>query len=255
MTRFQRLALLTAAATYLLIVIGAIVRSTGSGMGCPDWPTCHGALIPALGDTAAWIEWIHRGVAAVVGLLVLALAVVAVRRLRSQRSIVGASVAALVLVVFQAYLGKITVETNNAGEWVTAHLAAALALLALLTFVAVRARYPAALPARGASQRLTLLLAFVAASIYALLLFGSTRHGHRRVAGVSRLAALQRPAVAQLRARAGARRAPDGPLPAPPRGRAGGPDRARRRAGRLARGARRTARGGAPPGRPGTARA
>jgi protoheme IX farnesyltransferase len=173
MTRFQRLALLTAATTYLLIVIGAIVRSTGSGMGCPDWPTCHGALIPPLGDTAAWIEWVHRGVAVLVGLLVLAVAVVALRFHRRQLSIAGASVAAVVLVAFQAYLGKITVDTNNAGEWVTAHLATGLALLALLIFVAVRARYPGALPASGSSQRLTLTLAFVAASAYALMLFGS----------------------------------------------------------------------------------
>ena len=47
------------------------------------------------------------------------------------------------LVLFQAYLGKVTVDTNNSGETVTAHLATALALLAVLAFVAVRARYPA----------------------------------------------------------------------------------------------------------------
>ncbi|MEX2546577.1 MAG: heme o synthase [Chloroflexota bacterium] len=173
MTTFRRLALISAATTYLLVVIGAIVRSTGSGMGCPDWPTCHGSWIPPLSDTAAWIEWVHRSVAVVVGLLVLALAAMAIARYRRQMSIVLPSVAALVLVAFQAYLGKVTVDTNNAGEWVTAHLATALALLALLTFVAVRAAYPASLPSRGSSQRLTLLLAFAAASVYALMLFGS----------------------------------------------------------------------------------
>ena len=70
-----------------------------------------------------------------------------------------------------------------------------MALLALLTFIAIRARYAQALPARGSSQRLTLLLAFVAASIYALLLFGShvTALGdpadgqpHYRLAGIRR---------------------------------------------------------------------
>ncbi|MDL2335419.1 MAG: heme o synthase [Chloroflexota bacterium] len=173
MTRFQRLALLTAATTYLLIVIGAIVRSTGSGMGCPDWPTCHGALLPPFGDTAAWIEWVHRGVAVIVGLLVLATAVLAWLDHRRVRSILFGSLLAVVLVFFQAYLGKVTVDTSNAGETVTAHLATALALLGLLSFLAVRARYPAALPARGGSQRLTLSLVFVAASAYALMLFGS----------------------------------------------------------------------------------
>jgi protoheme IX farnesyltransferase len=159
--------------TYVLVVIGAIVRSTGSGMGCPDWPTCHGSLIPPIGDTAAWIEWTHRTVAVVVGLLVLGLAALAVVRHRRSLSIVIPSVLALALVAFQAYLGKITVDTNNAGEWVTAHLATALALLALLTFIAVRASYPVQLPRRGSSQRLTLLLAFTAACVYALMLFGS----------------------------------------------------------------------------------
>jgi protoheme IX farnesyltransferase len=173
MTTFRRLALISAATTYLLVVIGAIVRSTGSGMGCPDWPTCHGAWIPPLSDTAAWIEWVHRSVAVVLGLLVLALAVMAIARHRHHLSILVPSVGALLLVGFQAYLGKITVDTNNAGQWVTAHLAAALALLGLLTFIAIRSAYPTALPSRGASQRLTLLLALGAASVYALMLFGS----------------------------------------------------------------------------------
>jgi heme A synthase len=160
MTRFQRLALGTAAITYLLVVIGATVRATGSGMGCPDWPLCYGQLLPPLGDNAAWIEWIHRTVAAVVGLLVLAMAVVAVRVYRRRRSIVLTSLGALVLVIVQAWLGMVTVATNNAGEWVTIHLAAALVLLAPLSFIFIRSLFPARMPERGRSQRLTLVLAF-----------------------------------------------------------------------------------------------
>jgi protoheme IX farnesyltransferase len=173
MSRFQRLALGTAATTYLLVVIGAIVRGTGSGMGCPDWPLCHGQLIPPLGDEAAWIEWLHRGVAAIVGLLVLALAVVSLLRERARRSIVLLSLGALALTAFQAWLGMVTVATNNAGEWVTAHLAAALLLLAVLILIFARSLYPSQLPTRGANQRLTLLLAFTAACVYALMLFGA----------------------------------------------------------------------------------
>ncbi len=173
MTRFQKLSLTTVVATYVLVVIGAITRSTGSGLGCPDWPLCHGRILPELGDTSAWIEWSHRSWATLVGLLVLAMAFVAIRDHRRDRSLVLGSVAAVALTGFQAYLGKVTVETRNAGEWVTAHLATAMILLALLTFVAIRARYPRSVPRPGASQRLTLLLAFTAAAIYALLLFGS----------------------------------------------------------------------------------
>jgi heme o synthase len=173
MTGFARLALVTAATTYLLIVIGAVVRGTGSGMGCPDWPTCHGALLPPIGDGAAWIEWTHRSVAVVVGLLVLSLAIVALRSYRARRSILLPTLAALALTGFQAWLGRITVATSNAGEWVTAHLSAALILLALLIFIAVRARYPAGVSGRGASQRLTLLVAFAAVSVFALMLFGA----------------------------------------------------------------------------------
>jgi protoheme IX farnesyltransferase len=172
MTRFQKLALLTAIATYLLVVWGGIVRVTDSGLGCPDWPLCFGQVLPPYDDTRAWIEWIHRTLAAVVGLLVLAVWVGALAYHR-RRAIVLPATAAVVFTGFQAYLGKITVESGNSGESVTAHLAMAMIVLAALIHVAVRVHYPADLPSRGASQRFTLLAAFAAIATYALLLFGS----------------------------------------------------------------------------------
>ncbi|MGH2406892.1 MAG: heme o synthase [Candidatus Limnocylindrales bacterium] len=172
MPRFQKLTLVTAVAMYLLVVWGAVVRVSDAGLGCPDWPLCYGQLLPPLGDASAWIEWIHRTLAAVVGLLVLAVLVVAVRHHR-QRTIVLPAVAALLFTGFQAYLGKITVESGNSGETVTAHLAMGMIVLAALVYIAIRVRYPASLPSGGAPQRFTLLAAFAALAVYALLLFGS----------------------------------------------------------------------------------
>ena len=173
MTRFQKLSLATLAATLGLVAWGGFVRGTGSGLGCPDWPLCYGAALPPLEDVKAWIEWIHRAIAVVIGFLVLGLVVLAWRDHRDRRELVVGSIAALALTAFQAVLGKITVETGNSGESVTAHLATAMLLLALLAFLAVRAHYPGRLPANGASQRFTLLAAFTAAAVYALLLFGA----------------------------------------------------------------------------------
>ena len=173
MTRFQKVAAATVATTFLLVIIGVVVRATDSGLGCPDWPLCHGQVIPPLGDTKAWIEWIHRDVAVIVGLLVLALAVLAVVDHRRQGSILWPSLATVGLVGFQAWLGRETVRLGNSGESVTAHLAAAMVLVGVLIFVLVRAFYPARIGGRGASQRFTLLAAFAAASTFALLLFGS----------------------------------------------------------------------------------
>ena len=173
MTRFQKLAAATVGLTLLLVTIGVIVRATDSGLGCPDWPFCHGQLIPALGDSHAWIEWIHRGAAVLLGLLILAQAGVAAVDHRDRRSLLWASVGAVALVGFQGYLGRQTVLLGNSGPSVTAHLATAMALLGLLVFILVRSFFPARIGGRGASQRFTLGAAFGAAAIYALLLFGS----------------------------------------------------------------------------------
>src|SRR5256885_15087728 len=72
LTRFTKLAALTVAMTFLLVVVGVVVRSTGSGLGCPEWPTCHGSWVPPFDNPHAIIEWSHRTTAAVVGILALA---------------------------------------------------------------------------------------------------------------------------------------------------------------------------------------
>jgi protoheme IX farnesyltransferase len=171
--RFQQLAALTLATALGLVTIGVVVRATDSGLGCPDWPFCYGQILPPPGDLKAWIEWIHRTVAALIGFEILGLAVLAVRDHRVRRSILWPTLGAVVLVGFQAWLGRETVRLGNSGESVTAHLASAMALVGLLVYLTVRAGYPAHPPRRGASQRFTLLAAFAAAATFALLLFGS----------------------------------------------------------------------------------
>ena len=174
MTRFQRLAAATVATTFLLVVIGVVVRATDSGLACPHWPGCfEGQFLPSLeAGFQVWIEWIHRTVAAIIGVLILGMAALAYVDHRDRRSILWPSLAAVLLVGFQAWLGRETVRLGNTGESVTAHLAAAMALVGLLVFLLVRSSYPARLSG-GGSQRFTLLAAFAAAATLAVLLFGA----------------------------------------------------------------------------------
>jgi heme o synthase len=184
-SRFQRLAAATVATVFLLVTIGVAVRATASGEACPHWPGCFpGQFLPGLdADGHVWIEWLHRSVAALIGFETLGLAVIAFLDHRDRRSILWPSIGAVVLVGFQAWLGQETVRLGNSGPSVTAHLAAAMALVGLLVYLLVRAWYPARVggggPNRGVSggtgpsQRFTLLATFGAAATFVLLLFGS----------------------------------------------------------------------------------
>src|SRR6058998_289110 len=136
--RFATLAWSAAACAYLLVVLGAVVRVTGSGMGCGDhWPLCNGHLFPPLNEIPTVIEWSHRLVAGLVSILVFALAAYAWRLRRGAGSRGrGAAYVAFGLLVVQVLLGAVTVKTGLTPAMVILHLATAMLLLAALIFAA-----------------------------------------------------------------------------------------------------------------------
>jgi heme o synthase len=174
-TWFRRLAVASTAATFALIAVGALVRATDSGLGCPDWPRCFGRLVPPA-ELHAQIEHSHRLVAAAVVVLVALLAVAAWRT-RQARAVRRAAAAAVVVVLTQALIGAAVVWWKLEAESVTLHLGTALALVALLEFIAFRARWPAGERARG-GRGFVWLAAAGAALTYLQMLVGSTVTGH-----------------------------------------------------------------------------
>ena len=190
-SKLSRLSRVTLVSVYLLILVGGIVRSTGSGMGCPDWPKCFGSWVPptevsqlpanykeiylqqraakndrfahylsALGfaqladqikndpsirsaadfnATKTWIEYANRLLGAVVGLLILATFVASLRHWNRDRVLVLTALATLVTVAIQGWIGSVVVSTNLLSWMITVHMLLALLIVALLTFIALRA--------------------------------------------------------------------------------------------------------------------
>ena len=166
--RFARLAWTAATFTYLLIILGAIVRITGSGLGCGEhWPLCNGKLLPPL-DLPTLIEYGHRLAAAAVSVLVVALAGYAwwLRReaptdlhqpppssTALQRPGVAAYIA-LALLVLQVGLGAVTVKLSLPPWTVILHLGTAMLLLATLLVIARgKSRTPGASPGNPGAPR------------------------------------------------------------------------------------------------------
>jgi heme A synthase len=145
--RFRRLADLTALVTFLLVIVGGIVRVSDSGLGCgpggsgtEGWPLCGGDVIPLVGDENRLIEFSHRLLAGVVVALIALLCWRAYRELRNRRWTTRATVVAGVLVLAQAGLGGLTVEHSLEDELVAAHLGLAMLLLGLLLWITAKAR-------------------------------------------------------------------------------------------------------------------
>jgi cytochrome c oxidase assembly protein subunit 15 len=125
--------------SFVVVVVGAYVRLSDAGLGCPDWPLCYGEPIPGDipdGDALAkaWKEMGHRYLAGMLGLLILLLSLCAWKTRQSP----GLAAALLALLLFQATLGAWTVTMLLKPAIVTAHLLGGMAILALLTLLAAR---------------------------------------------------------------------------------------------------------------------
>lgn len=174
MGSFRRLSITSTVATFLLIAIGGLVRATKSGLGCgDDWPRCNGAIVPVLNGKPEIIEYSHRLAAAAVILLVATLAVRAYREHRRSPKIVRATLAALGLVVFQAVLGMLVVKLHLEAMSVALHLGTALALLALLVYVAAAAESGDRQLTPRTDAWLTRSARTAAGAVFALMLVGS----------------------------------------------------------------------------------
>lgn len=118
------------------ITLGGIVRVTGSGLGCPDWPLCHGQLIPPF-SFETLIEYSHRLSGSSLGILVIATTVMAIVYFRSNRWVLFGSITALVFVIVAGVLGGVTVLTELKWWVRLIHLAIAEIVLAAMILAAV----------------------------------------------------------------------------------------------------------------------
>ena len=168
---FRRLAFLTALFAYLQISLGGVVRVSGSGLGCPDWPLCHGRPYPAP-DIHSIIEYSHRTVGSITGLLVIVTVVLAwIVFFRTRPVVPAVATASLVAIGVEGGLGGLVV-INALQPWlVLVHLGLAMIILGCLLGTAILA-----LPAsEGVNQpRFRTLAVAGAAATYLMLLTGST---------------------------------------------------------------------------------
>jgi cytochrome c oxidase assembly protein subunit 15 len=153
LSSFQTLALWTTGTTYFLILVGGLVRASGAGLGCPDWPRCFGSWFPPasaadlpqgfdpsqFNPTLMWTEYLNRLLGVTVGLLILATAISAWRHHRRTPHIFWPTIAAVLLVAFQGWLGGVVVQSELAAWIVTVHMVVALVIVSLLLYASVYA--------------------------------------------------------------------------------------------------------------------
>jgi len=191
--KYRKLLWITLFLTFDLIMFGSFTRLTDSGLGCPDWPGCYGqanpvqahsdiraaeALMPTGPVTVAkaWIEMIHRYIAMALGVLIIAIMVVAWRKwLKSGRQLAdyapGLPTALFLLVCLQGAFGAWTVTMKLQPIIVTIHLLLGLTMLGILAILAARHTRHAALPS-GARAILPLAVAALVLLVIQIILGG-----------------------------------------------------------------------------------
>ncbi|MDD2768558.1 MAG: COX15/CtaA family protein [Methylococcus sp.] len=168
--RFARIGVITIAAVYFLIMVGGIVRASGAGMGCPDWPTCFGQLIPPTDESQlpanyhetyaergyadtrfnpvkTWTEYVNRLVGVSIGLLIMATLYRSLAFWKTDRTVTWLALTVFLAVGFQGWLGSAVVASNLRPIMITAHMLMAFAIVCLLIYAVTRSqrRYFAAL--------------------------------------------------------------------------------------------------------------
>jgi cytochrome c oxidase assembly protein subunit 15 len=144
--QYRRVALITLGALTLIVLTGAAVRLTGSGLGCPDWPKCYGKELPPL-NTHALIEFSNRALSGLVGVVTVVAAILAFTRRPFRRDLALLAVALPLGVVAQAVLGGFTVREHLAPGFVMAHYGLSMIVLVVAVALAWCASYePASRP-------------------------------------------------------------------------------------------------------------
>ena len=170
----QSLAIIAIVVAVGQVTLGGVVRATGSGLGCPDWPLCYGSIIPPL-NSAALIEYSHRFSGSILGILVFALAIVSFLRYRFDRWLVIPATSAAVLVLVAGGLGGLTVVTELEWWLRLLHLGVAEMIICCLAVVFVASRYK-----MGNNLKMSIsincssaLLTMSMLSLFGLILYGS----------------------------------------------------------------------------------
>jgi cytochrome c oxidase assembly protein subunit 15 len=181
---FRRLAIFTTALTYFLIAVGATVRVTGAGMGCPDWPTCFGLLVPPMSveelpppgsydfppgwsverfdPLMTWIEYVNRLIGALVGLSILSTLIAAIVAFRRRAGVLVPTVVAFIGVLYAAWLGARVVAHELAPWIVTVHLLSAIGVVSALVIAVVNAASDAAVAVTVPQKKASLAIQAVA---------------------------------------------------------------------------------------------
>lgn len=151
---YQKTALSTIAATLFLIMVGGIVRASGAGLGCPDWPKCYGLWIPPMHVSdlpsgfdvdsfnafKTWTEYVNRLIGVLVGFFITANFLTSLRYRRSKPSVTISSLLALVLVLFQAWLGGQVVRSGLASGIITLHMLLAMIIVGVLLYASFKSK-------------------------------------------------------------------------------------------------------------------
>ncbi len=160
---FLKIAQLTLIFVYVVIIAGAVVRATGSGMGCPDWPKCFGKWVPPTDVSQlpenykevyagqhhavaefnvlnTWTEYLNRLAGAILGILIFVQFVFSIRLRKKNKSLFIYSLLELVLIGFQGWLGAKVVSSNLAPVKITVHMIVALIILAIAILIIHKAK-------------------------------------------------------------------------------------------------------------------